>query len=126
MFSNEVIVKGNYVSGTIKSNSTSKDPDGHPYLLHSGLNLGSNRGTVWNSEKLREIADELQKIAIEIDKHNSETNVTLEEDFSGCTQYTGKVTPSRGIVTDHIIGGTSIGVILDRLKGKEIKISVIE
>ncbi|WP_440110095.1 hypothetical protein [Paenibacillus sp. QZ-Y1] len=126
MFSNEVIVKGNYVSGTIKSNSTSKDPDGHPYLLHSGLNLGSNRGTAWNSKKLREVADELEKIATEIDKYNGETRVTLEENFTECTQYTGKVTPSRGIVADHIIGGTSIGVILDRLKGKEIKISVID
>lgn len=70
MFSNEIIVKGNYVSGTIKKNTTSKDQEEHSYLLYSGLNLGSSKATTWSADKLREMADELLQVAAKIDKQN--------------------------------------------------------
>lgn len=41
MFTNETIVKGNYVSGAIKKNNANQDRSKHPYLFHSGLNFSS-------------------------------------------------------------------------------------
>jgi len=71
MFTSETIVKGNYVSGTIKKNNGNQDPSKHPYLLHSDLNF-SNRGSSkdWTSEKLKDLANELLSMAAEIDKQN--------------------------------------------------------
>jgi hypothetical protein len=70
MFTSETIVKGNYVSGAIKKNNGNQDPSKHPYLLYSNLNLGSGNIINWTSEKLKDIANELLKVAAEIDKHN--------------------------------------------------------
>jgi hypothetical protein len=72
MFSNEIIVKGNYVSGTIKKNDGNKDSSHHPYILHSGLNFGGRGGTTWASDKLREIIAEMENVIIEMDKQNGE------------------------------------------------------
>ena|GEM_PF-3513383 len=117
MFSNEIKVEGRFIKGKIVKQT------GFPHRLVSKISLTNN---TWSAGDLRSIANEFNQVANELDKQNGKSIVIDDEDFSGNVQYTGKVTPSRGIVTDHIIGSTSIGVILDRLKGKEIKISVIE
>ncbi|ASA22652.1 hypothetical protein [Paenibacillus donghaensis] len=70
MFSNEIIVKGNFVSGTIKKNEGNKDSSNHSYILHSGLNFGGRGGTARTADKLREISKEMLDVAAEIDKHN--------------------------------------------------------
>jgi hypothetical protein len=70
MFSNEIIVKGNYLSGTIKKNEVNKESSERLYLLHSGLNFGGRGGNAWTSERLREIAKEMLDVAVEIDKQN--------------------------------------------------------
>lgn len=70
MFSNEIIVKGNFVSGTIKKNDGNKESSHHPYILHSGLNLGSQGGITWTSEKLKEVSKEILEVAAEMDKQN--------------------------------------------------------
>ncbi|MEK4006463.1 hypothetical protein [Paenibacillus sp. FSL H3-0333] len=75
MFSNEIIVKGNYVSGTIKKNDGNKDLSNHPYILHSGLNFGGRGGTTWTADKLREIVKEILDVAAEIDKQNTPNEI---------------------------------------------------
>ncbi|MBX4152390.1 hypothetical protein K1X09_34400 [Paenibacillus lautus] len=62
MFSNEVKVNGNYVKGSIKKQT------GFPYKLYSELNFINNH---WSSNELRSIADELHKVAEEIDRQSS-------------------------------------------------------
>lgn len=72
LFSNEIIVKGNHMSGTIKKNDGNKDSSNHPYILHSGLNFGGRGGTTWTADKLREIIEEIQNVIVEIDKQNGD------------------------------------------------------
>ncbi|QWU14298.1 hypothetical protein SAMN04487895_101598 [Paenibacillus sophorae] len=75
MFSNEIIVKGNFVSGTIKKNDGNKDSSNHPYILHSGLNFGGRGGTTWTADKLRKISKEILDVATEIEKQNSPNEI---------------------------------------------------
>jgi hypothetical protein len=65
MFSNQVNVNGKFISGTIQRKEAH-----HAYLFLSQLNLGGRGANTWNSNTLREIANELNDVANELDKQN--------------------------------------------------------
>lgn len=75
LFSKEIKVNGDYVSGTIKRNEGNKNNESKAFLLHSGLNFGNRSTTVWTSEDLINIINELQDVVNELDKHNGQMKV---------------------------------------------------